>query len=74
MRKNFNIYLFTRGTREYAEIIADCLGITSQIRDIYCRDHLVKNENDLCKDLKSINFDLRNSVLIDDSPDFVVQK
>lgn len=72
MRNCFNIYLFTRGTREYAEIIADHLGITSIIKDIYCRDHLVKNENDLCKDLTTIKFDLKNSVLIDDSPGFVV--
>lgn len=74
MRKHFNLYLFTRGTREYAEILADNLGLTSQIRDIYCRDDLVKSENDLCKDLKAIGFDMKRSVLLDDSPQYVAQK
>lgn len=72
MRQNFNLYLFTRGTREYAETLADILGLTSVIKDIYCRDDLIKSNDDLCKDLKSINFDLKSTVLIDDSPNFVV--
>ena len=72
MRQDFNIYLFTRGTREYAEVLSDTLGLTSVIKDIYCRDDLVKHNDDLCKDLRSINFDLKSTVLVDDSPNFVV--
>ena len=51
VKNHFNLYIFTRGTKEYAYTVIEELGLMSLVRDIFTRDNLIKHNDELCKDL-----------------------
>lgn len=69
MGRKFDIGLFTASRRQYAEVIANWLDAKRNvIQYVFHRDHCIRTNGRMVKDLKAIGCDVKTTIIIDNLP------
>jgi RNA polymerase II subunit A small phosphatase-like protein len=66
--RNYQVYIFTAGVREYAEPVIERIDPRKWIVGRYFRDSCVTRTGYFVKDLSNIRMDLSSSIIIDNQP------
>lgn len=64
-KENFNVVLFTAASDEYARVIADKIGAYFDL--VLPREYCIQNFVTFIKDIRILNADLKQSVIVDNS-------
>ena len=72
--KNFQLYIYTSGSKLYAEEITNLIDSNNLIQEFYSREDMVKLNGKFYKDLSIIRKQLSKVIILDNNPDFILQK
>jgi RNA polymerase II subunit A small phosphatase-like protein len=66
--RNYQVYIFTAGVREYAEPVIEKIDTHKWVVGRFFRDSCVTRTGFFVKDLTNIRMDLSSSIIIDNQP------